>query len=267
MGLGAEIILANALNPGAGGAVASVANSGDTLSVRNYAPGSKAYLAYLARMGATAGFAQVRSPLMHDNVQGIRITPNESPSIFAIPAASNQQLQPQDTLIPSVSGGAAETDLVFYCVWYQNLGGASARLRNFSDIDPIVKSVKPIQVAVTTSATIGAWQDTLITTTENLLHANTDYAVLGYSANVALAAVAVKGIDTGNLRIGGPGATQEFPTTQFFYWMAQQTGDPWIPVINAANANGTFVSTAAATASVAAIVELMVAELTQSVGS
>jgi hypothetical protein len=262
MGLAFDTILAAAINPTASGGTGTVTASGDSLSIRNFPTANAAYLEGLTRMGTTAGFAQVRSPLLHDNVQGVRITPGESPSYFSIPADTQQMLQPQDTLIATIGGGAGETDLLVLYVYYSNLPGASARLVSPSDLAGNQKYFKPIQVAVTTSATIGAWVDTVITTTEDLTHANKDYAVLGYSGNTALAAIGIKGIDTGNLRASGPGnSTNEFSTTRYFEWLSEQTGRPHIPVWNAANKNGTYVSTCAATASVAATVELMCVEL------
>lgn len=262
MGFAFDTVLASAVNPGAGGGTGLVALSGDSLSVRNFPSANAGYLEAITRMGTTAGFVQVRSPLLHDNVQGIRITPGESPSYFSIPADAQQMIQPQDTLVVTISGGAAETDLALLYIYYTNLPGASARLVSPSDIAGNIKYLKPVQVAVTTSATVGTWVDTVITTTEDLTHANKDYAVLGYSANAALAAIGIKGIDTGNLRAAGPGnSTNEFTTTRYFEWLSEQTGRPHIPVWNAANKNGTFVSTCAATASVAAVVELMCVEL------
>lgn len=257
----ADTILCASINPGAGPSLATTTASGDPLAVRNFPQSGVAYLDNIIRMGTTAGFAQVRSPLFHDNVQGIRITPAESPSVFSIPGSAAQRLQAQDTLIAELSGGAAETDLVLLSTYYTDLPGASARLHDWSDIDGNIANIKPVRVAVTTSATVGAWQDTLITASENLLKANTDYAVLGWMTSAAVACVCIKGSDTSNLRIGGPGSTQEFPTTQYFKYMNEKTGRPYIPVFNAANANNTFVSTAAATASVAATVELILAQL------
>jgi hypothetical protein len=268
MGLAFDSVLAAAVNPGAGGAVATVTASGDPLSVRNFADGqAAAYLELITRMGTTAGFAQVQSPLFHDNVQGIRITPAESPSVYGIPGLAAEQLHPQDTLQVTLSGGAAETDIAVLHNYYTDLPGASARLHSWGDIAGIIAHIKPIRIAVTTSATIGAWQDTVITTTENLLKANTDYAVLGYMSNTALGAVGLKGPDTSNLRATGPGSTQEFPTTNYFAYLSQARGLPFIPVFNAANANATFVCTCAATASVAAVVELICAQLSQNLPS
>lgn len=261
MGLAFDSILVAATNPGAGGAVGTTASSGDPLSVRNFNPPDTAYLENIIRMGTAAGFVQVQSPLLHDNVFGIRVTPAESPSVFSLPAELTQGLQAQDTFIVTISGGGAELDIAVLQLYYTNLPGVAARLHSRGDIAGNVKYVKPIRVAVTSSATVGAWVDTVITTTENLLHANKDYAVLGVMTNAALGAIGIKGIDTGNLRCVSPGSTQEFPTSDYFAVMSDRTGRPHIPVFNAANANGTFVSVCAATASVAATVELICVEL------
>lgn len=263
MGLAQDVILTAATNPSTGANTAPAA--GDSLTVRNFPPANPAYLEGIVRMGTTAGFAQVRSPLLHDNVQGIRITPGESPSLFSLPAETQQTVQPQDTFITSVSGGAGEVDLVALLMYYTNLGGAQARFLNPGDLQGNIMYAKPLQVAVTTGGTAGTWGDTVITTSEDLLHANKDYAVLGYTANVAVGIVAIKGIDTANLRVGGPGSTQEFPVSNYFVTMSLRTGRPHIPVFNSANKNSTYVSTTAATASVSAVIELNLVELVNNV--
>lgn len=267
MGLAYDTVLVSAVNPSAGPTAGTTGPSGDSLTVRNFNAPDTAQLENIIRQGATLGFTQVRSPLLHDNVRGIRVTPFESPSVFSIPGVAAQRLYPQDNLICEMSGGAAETDIAALCIYYSNLPGVAARLHSWGDIAGSIKSIKPVAVAVTSSATIGAWSDTLITSTENLLHANTDYAVLGYMTNAALGVIAVKGTDTGNLRVGGPGSTSELVTTNQFVYLSQQRGNPYIPVFNAANANNTFVSVAASTASVAATVELILAELSPNLSS
>jgi hypothetical protein len=267
MGLAADTVLVSAVNPGAGGAVGVTAPSGDPLTVRNVTDTGSAWLDLITRMGTAAGFVQVVSPLLHDPVTGLRITPAESPSVFGLPGAGSQRLQAQDTLTVSISGGAAETDLGILHTYYTDLAGVNARLRNWGDISGNIKFLKTQRVAVTSSATIGAWSDTPIGTTENLLHANKDYAVLGYMTNTALAVIGIRGIATGNLRVCGPGATLEFATTQYFQYMAEQSGRPYIPVFNSADVGGVFVSVAAATASVAAVVTLILAELNTNLGS
>lgn len=265
MGVAIDTILYNAVNPGAGPTAATTALSGDPASFRAFAKTSPAFLDNIIRMGTTAGFVQVRSPMFHDVAQGIRITPAESPSVFSVPAGVEQNIQAQDTPIVELSGGAAESDIAILSLYYTDLSGANARLRNWSDIAGNIESVKPVRIAVTTSATVGAWADFALTTTENLLHANTDYAIVGYMSNAALGCIAVRGTETSNLRAGGPGSTQEFPTSQYFKYMNEKTGRPYIPIVNAANAAATFVSVCAATVSVAAVVELILLEMAQPV--
>lgn len=261
MPIAIDTILTAAVNPGAGPTVATTAASADTLAVRNSNSSRKAYLENIIRMGATAGFVQVRSPMLHDNVFGIRITPAESPSVYSLPDEVDQVLMPQDNLIVELSGGAAETDIALLQIYYEDLPGISGRYHNWSEIVGNTKSIKPLRVAVASPAIVGAWSDTVITTTENVLHANTDYAVVGYESNSAFGFVGIKGAETGNLRVGGPGSTSEFATSDYFALMNQRNNRPWVPVFNSANAGGIFVSVCAATASVAGVVTLILAEL------
>lgn len=260
-----DTILVAAVNPGAGPTAATAAASGDTLQVRAANSARKTYLEGLIRMGTAAGFFGVRSASLHDNTTGIRIKAAESPSLFSIPAEVDQVLQPGDTLVAEISGGAAETDIGLVQVYYEDLPGINARLHTWAELSGNVKNIKPVRVACTTSATIGAWSDTLITTTEDLLVAGNDYAVVGYLADSAYGAIGIKGAETGNLRICGPGSTSELATSNYFARMARDNGRPWVPVINASNKGGLFVSTCAATASVAGSVTLILAQLNSNI--
>lgn len=260
MGLALDTILAAATNPGAGPTAMTAAN-GDSFGVRALNSGAKAYLDMITRQGATAGFVQVRSPKMHDSTQGIRVTPGDTPSAFALPGDIRQPLFQLDVLTVECSGGAAETDVAALHTYYEDTPGSAATLISPGDLAGNVANVKPIRIAVTSSATAGQWADTVITATEDLTKANEDYAVIGYTTQTALAVVGLKGPNTGNMRACGPGALIGLDTTNYFYNMSEQLGVPYIPVFNQANKNGTFVSVAAATASVVAVVELICVEL------
>lgn len=262
MGMALDTIVTSAINPGAGPTAFTAAVSGDSLQVRNFPDSAVAKLIQMTRRGATTGFMRVRSPLLHDNVRGIMVTSGQTPSLWSIPQETAQPLYGQDTLIVEGSGGAAETDLIILTIYYSDLIGGAARLHMRGDVFGSVRSLKPLTVAVTSSATIGAWTDTVITTTEDLLHANRDYAVLGYATNVALGWVAIKGIDTSNLRVGGPGSVNLEDTTNYFVSNSDLHQIPFIPVFNSANKGGTFVSVVDSTASTAATITLFLAELT-----
>lgn len=249
---------------------AGVMAGGDSATVRNFPGASAAQL--------VAGFSdhvtspqpwRVRSPLLHDNVQGIRFFPGQSPSATLLPRQAQQLLEAQDQLIFEESTAAATGKaLVALEVYYPQLPGAMARLYSFGDIDPLIKNIKPLIVSIGAGANVaGQWLDTVITTTENLLHANTDYAVLGIVVDTALAAVGVKGIDTGNLRCTAPGILNADVTSDWFVRLSLAANLPLIPVINAANAGGTFVSviSSAATAAICDV-QLILAELRQNLG-
>jgi hypothetical protein len=242
-------------------------NTGDSGVVRNFAQTDTAVLERVTRVGTTSGSVRIISPLLHDNVRGLTFTSPETPLVYALPQARGQQLRAQDTITVQVTGGTAETDLVALSIYYSNLPGATARLHSWADIQPLIAYIKPLEVDVTNSATKGAWTDTVITTTENLLKANTDYAVLGYLTDTVQAMVGVKGSETGNLRVCGPGTTSSDDTSNFFVEWSNREGTPHIPVINAANAGSTYVSTCDTAASSTPKVQLILAQLSSNLPS
>ncbi len=266
MGLAIDTIVGHAVDPGATVTAVTMA-TGDTLQVRSFNPPANCRLERVIRAGATSGIVQVRSPLFHDDVRGIRFTSAETPSVLLMPPEMGQNLQSGDTLTLELTGGAAETDLAALVLYYSNVAGASARLHSWGDISALIANIKPVEVDCVASATIGTWVDTVITTTENLLHANTDYAVLGYVCDVAVACVALRGQDTGNLRIGGPGTTATDDTSDYFVQWSNREGTPHIPVINAANAGGLFASVIDVAANTAVKVQFILAELSQNLSS
>lgn len=257
-----DSIFTTATNPG-GTYTATAATTGDSLTVRNFPQTSAAYLEGIIRRGATAGAARVRSPRLHDNVTGINGYSAEVVDLLSLPFEVNQPLYSGDTLIAEVTGGGAETDGIGLQVYYSQLPGAAARLASWGDIAGIIRNVKMFQVAVTNSGTIGAWTDTVITTTENQLHADTDYAVLGYRCSVAQGFVGVKGQETGNLRVCGPGAVNTLDTEDYFIRWSAKAGYGAIPVFNSNNRNSVYVSTCDVAASTTPTVTLVCAELSQ----
>jgi hypothetical protein len=145
--------------------------------------------------------------------------------------------------------------------YYEDMQGADASLYGWDDIASHIDNIKPLEVDVTASATIGQWNDLALTTTENLLHANEYYAILGFEVDVACAAVAVRGPDTGNLRVGGPGSVLQGFTSDYWVNLSNKTGKPHIPVFNSNNAGSMTVSVADNAASTAVKVQLILAEL------
>lgn len=240
-------------------------STGDSLTVRSFPVANWARLEQLLFQGAAKTKNRVTSPALHDNVTGITVASNESPTDFLMSEYAIQPLQSTDTLNVYSGAAAGASSILALQVYYQNLTWATARLHRYSDFSGIIKNIHGMEVDVTSSATIGTWSDTAINTTDKQLHANTDYAVLGYETDTALACIGVKGDETANLRVCGPGSATTFPTTDYFSRLDSISGNPHIPVFNSNNQDSFYVTCLANTASVSAKVYLILAELSQMV--
>lgn len=266
MPLALDAVAFSKTNPGtsitAAGAVAVVA-TGDSFTIRNFPQTAMCRLVGVTRTGATAGAVRITSPMLHDNVRGIQFETSESPSVFLMPRDIGQPMIAEDTLAVSVSGGTNEIDGGVMFFHYTDLLGASARLKMWSDISGMIRYIKPVQVAISSQGGSDAWVDTALNATEDLMHANKDYAVLGYMTDAACAAVGVKGIETGNLRVCGPGPTSTLDITDIFITLSERLGLPYIPIINSANKQSIFVSMFAPVAAISPNIQLILAELVQ----
>lgn len=240
----------------------STANSGDPLGIRYFEPNSSALLVNTILQGSAAPRrARILSPRLHDNVTGVSWQVAENPSEFMYPGDWAQPLYQNDTLQVQLDAAASSDTVAILQIYYSNLAGVNANLRTWSQVKNNIINIKPVEVDCTSSATIGTWVDTLITTTENQLKAQYNYALLGFTESANLACVGIKGVDTGNLRIVCPAASPTLKLTDYFVYMSNLLGIPFIPIINANNRFSTYISVAAATASVSSNVFPILAQL------
>lgn len=263
MGTAIDTVVFTATNPGSGGAAAT-ANTGDSLTVRNFPNTAFARLDGLVRQGATEGFIEVKSPRMHDAVRGLHYISAETPTVFLLPRNTGQPVFPADTLTVNLSGGTAEVDAGAWFAYYSDVTGIDTLVASWEAISGMVKNLTAIEVDVSAQATSGAWSDTVLTTTQNLLKANTYYALLGYITDTAALAIGLKGPETGNLRLCGPGPTSSFPTHDYFIRMSDMHKAAYIPIFNANNRGNLFCSTALVSTSATPKIELICAELDKS---
>ena len=260
-----DTILAQVTNSAA--VIAATVAAGDTLTVRNFQAPSEGLLEGITVKGGQATTVRILSPYFHDTTRGITYITAQAPTERTIPRQAPQRLVAQDVLQLQGNSGAANSSIFALHNYYTDLGASGARLHSWGDIAGLIAEIKPVEVDCTASATIGAWSDTAVTATENLLKANTDYAVLGYMLDVAVGVIAIKGQDTGNLRCGAPGSVLTDTSSEYFIRQTEETGRPHIPVINAANVNNTVVSVADNAASTAVRVQLILAELSSNLSS
>ena len=260
MGKAMEVINGRTVNQAALTAVTFA--TGDSGTVKAFNPASKAWLMEMWALEATAGVVRIRSPRLHDNVQNLRYTTITATPQPLMGDVANQPLYPQDVLIAELQGGGAETDCMAFLNYYQDLPGTDARLFTWEEIAPRVRNALSVEVVTTTSAIAGDYGGAVaINSSFDLLKANVDYAVLGYVTNVNCCSVGLRGPDTGNLRVGGPGSTQRLETRQWFRDLALWNGVPTIPVINAANKGATLVDANHTTASTAVTIDFTLVEL------
>lgn len=240
---------------------ANTTNSGDPAQIRSF--DSPAFAQMLAAFEQASGAQQLRitSPRFHDNVTGLTWQPLESPSEFLLPSEVGQPLYSVDTLAVQMAAAASSDSIVATLNYYSDLKGISADLRRPADVLPQMINLKVMEVAVTTSGTIGAWTDTVITTTENQLKADYVYACLGFQESANLCAVGLKGPATGNLRVCIPGASATYPLTEYFIKLSERHNLPLIPCFKANDRGATFISACANTASASSNVYAILAQL------
>lgn len=245
MGRAIDTVLAFSTQAAAAGfPTALAATTGDSLSVRSFDRNKDAFLQSVIYASNAAGQkARVQSPLLHDNVTGLTWQPGEVPSQWMLPPEAAVELRPIDTLAAFGQCGAATTITMGLVNYYEDLDGVSANLFSWHDIRGLIKYVKSVEVSLGAIA-VGAWTDTLLTATENQLHADEYYAVLGYQVNPAVDIVGVKGSATGNLRVCGPGPVSSLDIAEYFITFGEKSKRPTIPVFNANDRFAFYVSAA-----------------------
>ena len=239
MGRAIECVAGFATNPGA--TLTTLTPSTNTsFTVRGTDTTKNAWLATAWAFCATAGELVIKSPRLHDNVQGIR---NRVTAAFVVPLfntpynpLAKQRLYAQDNLTVQITGGGAEIDCGAVLIYYEDLAGVAGR---FIDIPTLQKSginIVTAEVTVTAVATGNFGGAVAINSTFDTLKANTDYAILGGLTDTRGTAVRITGVDLGNVGLGFPAEpTIRDVTNNWFLGLAYTLGLPAIPVINSAN--------------------------------
>lgn len=213
-----------------------------------------------------AGDFRIRSPRMHDDVNGIRLAAPAGIPQIAVNEYFEQPLYSQDTLIVEAVFTAAPTvahiSLGYLFVYYDDVPGIQANLRSWNEVQPNIVDILTIPVTPTSSATAGNWgAGVALNSSVDLFKANTLYALLGYLTPVSFGAWSIQGVDIGNLQLGGPGTTVAKDTRGFFPYMGDEIGKPCIPIINSQNKASTLVNVSAIATATAFEISLILAQL------
>jgi hypothetical protein len=251
-----------------GGAFEALAPAtGDSATFFNVPQGSGPYLAEIWGVdSASACEFALTASRFHDQTFGIRLAcpsgavlaPTTRPSLLS-PAGFDQPIFPSDVLTVNVNGTAADNVNMTMQLYYPDLPGIAARFATSSYVRGDLKNLVGVRVSPTSGAgTYGA--TVALNSVTNLLHANTDYAVLGFTAQTPIASLVLQGVDTGNMRVGGPVLAAPEHDAYLFANLSDQYNTPLIPVINSNNA-GAITVAAAHTAAAAKVVDVLLAEL------
>jgi hypothetical protein len=239
--------------------------SGDSLTIRNTNLTTKVSLLSTWAFNNAAGVLRIRSPRLHDNVQGIRTRVDATDSRPIYPRwMFDQPLIPQDTLIAELSGSAVggQIETASLLIFYADLLGVSGRFCTSEQYDRWSVNMMGQEVAITTGAGGGYTGSASLVANFDNTKANTDYALIGYRVDANCCTVGIKGVDTGNLRVGGPGAAaQPDLTATWFGYLSNMYGIAAIPIFNAANKNAIFIDVAQNQAAAAVNVTLFLTEL------
>lgn len=265
MGRAMEVVAGFATNPGA--TLTTLTPSTNTsFTIRGTDTSKNTWFASAWAFNATAGELVIKSPRLHDNVQGIR---NRVTAAFTTPLVSTpyqyafkQRLFAQDNLTVQISGGGAELDTAAMVVLYEDLAGVAGR---FIDIPTLTKSgvnYVTAEVTITAVATGNFGGAVAINSTFDTLKANTDYAILGGMTDTRGCVVGITGVDVGNLRVGFPAEpTLRDVTNDWFVNLSAAVGLPYIPVINSANKSATTVDVQTTGTGGTYIVNLLLVEM------
>lgn len=228
--------------------------TGNSLTIRNAALSSKVNLLTAWTDNQLRGILRIKSPKLHDNVQGIRLGVNANIVQPLIDPTFLQPLFPQDTLTVDLSGSATGGDLETACllVRYDDIPGPSGRFIGLQELKSRGVNEISIENSLATGTGGGYTGEEAINADFDMFKANTDYALVGYllspvagQTDGGCACVRWRGVDTGNLGVGGPGTDLLKELTQkWFVWLTERTGFPCIPVFNSANRAGILLDAA-----------------------
>jgi hypothetical protein len=217
-------------------------NGGDSLSIRNHAFEAGAWLEGVWGRHTGTNRLRVRSPRLHDFVQGYRFPLTAADVYNLLGEHAAQRVYPQDPLTVESGTGAGETSVGALQIYYADLPGAQARLANWDEIAGRIEHLLAQEVGVTGSGTAGEWgPGASIVASFDTLKVNRDYAVLGAEVSVSVATVAIRGTDTGNLRVGLPAKVGSLEAREYFVRQSIGRRTPHIPVFNSANRGSTLV--------------------------
>lgn len=254
-----ELITAQATAAAAAGS-AGIANTGDSLTVKNGKGKIHTIASWSSRQ--VAGFSQIIVPSAHDTTRNYRAGVAAAAGALTAPLDMQMKFDAQEVMALTLGENAVAGDIALdsYLIYYENFPGISMRTITPQQAEQRAVKVTTIESAIASVVT-GQYSEEAITTDSDLLHANTDYAVLGMSSRTAAHALTLRAPDFGNVRVGVPGNLRPEITNQWFMLLSRIHGLPLVPVINTGNKAQTQVGFCADENAAATLVTVYLMEL------
>jgi hypothetical protein len=262
-----EILTGTATAPGAV-LTGLTMNPTDSNQIRSAAFGKPISLIGAWAFNNAAGTLDIRSPRLHDNVQGIRlnVVALDPDPLYPSPDGYGwaQPLVPQDTLTLQLSGSAVggQVEVASILVYYQDLPSIAGRFIDWPTVQKNGVNMMGQETTCVTGGAAGYSGTQAINAQFDNWKANTDYALIGYNVSTDQATVGWRGIDVGNLRVGGPCTkARRHITSSWFAGLSMAYGIPLIPVFNSQNKNAIIVDIAGNQAAANVIVTSLFIEM------
>lgn len=271
MGAALQVLNFYSQDLGGTGFVALTTATGDSATFQTVPSGGDSPVGWLAEVwGANSASVceySLYATRFHDQTYGLRMAspaatsfaPTTTP-VNLSPLGFDQPIYSADTLVVRASGQDNDKVNVSCIVYYPNLPGVDFHGVTSQFVRSNLRYLVGVNVQPTSGS--GNWGNSVVLNSQtDLLHAGRQYAVLGFTAQSAIQAVAIQGIDTGNLRVGGPVTGDPKADAYMFSRLADFYNAPLIPVIQANNAGAINVYAANLTGA-AQVIDIQLAELT-----
>lgn len=223
-------------------AIAAV--TGDSAMVPSFVEGKKAWLMQVWCDFQAAGTFRIHSGKMHDNSSGIRYDIIASDLYPLLPWGAKQPLYTGDTINVDAAGSATAGDIEYVLLlrYFEELSAQHANMITGTEALQKAGNLHMVENTIATGAT-AAWAGAEAINAEiDQFHARSRYALLGYVVDTECPAVAWKGFDTANQRVGGPGIETDREVTQdWFLQLSRMYSLPLVPVFNADNRAATTI--------------------------
>ena len=246
MGAAMEVIGGLATAPGAT-ATALTMFAGNSNTVRQHENAKVTRLLTAWADVQAAGQLRIRSPKLHDAVQGIRLDTTIGDVSPLLPIGPAQRMWPNDPLTLDIVGSATAGDIesAALLLYYEDLPGVAARFIAPEEVNRRVQNIFTVENTLATGTAGGYSGEEALNAEFDLGQASVDYALLGYMVDVECLLVGWRGAETGNLRVAGPGnETLRHVTSEWFLRLSRMLAIPLVPVFNYTNRAGILVDAA-----------------------